>query len=279
MKRLFFISIVLFSFNGFSQGRVDGFYKGKGNFDAALSLGYEHNPNYYAGKTKVGLTRDIYFLNSFFAYGITDKFDVNFSLPFINVNGSTQSIQDANLTFKHLLFSHVNSRCAYKNRTTKTELSGSLGFSSNLTDYQTGGLNAIGQQAKIIDGRIVVHHQFSIPFFVTAQVGYSYKFEPTPSSLPFAIKFGTAQAKFYADVFYEYQHSFGGLDYKGTPAPSSFTELGVDFHKVGGAFYKPLSNKFGLVAGVSYIFLGRNSVEGFGVNAGIVYKHYKKTKE
>jgi hypothetical protein len=33
------------------------------------------------------------------------------------------------------------------------------GYSSNLADYQTGGINAIGQQAQIIDIRPLVHFQ------------------------------------------------------------------------------------------------------------------------
>jgi len=269
MKYVLFLILLNSYFHGYSQGRVDGFYKGKGNFDAVLSGGYEHNPYYFAGRNKITLTRDIYILNTFLAYGITDKFDVNFSLPYINVNNNEKSLQDLSLTLKHLIFKLPS----------KTSISGSLGFSSNLTNYQTGGGSAIGQQAKVIDGRIVIHQPLKNSIFLTAQTGYSYKFNPTPSALPFAIKLGIAHAKFYADVWYEYQYSFGGLDYKGTPAPMSFKELGVDYHKIGATFYKQIKKKLGVVIGGSYVFLGRNSVQGFGINAGIVYKHYKKTKK
>ena len=57
-----------------------------------------------------------------------------------------------------------------------------MGFSSNLVDYQTEEASAIGQQAKTIDGRLVVQRFFSESIFVMAQGGYSYKNNPVPNA-------------------------------------------------------------------------------------------------
>ena len=209
----------------FSQGRVDGFFKGKGNLDLVFGGGYEANDKYFAGTTKRGLTRNVTFFNTFVAYGITDKLDVNASLPYIDVNGVENDFQDYAIYLKHNTF--------VKNG---WSISLAMGFSSNLVDYQTEEASAIGQQAKTIDGRLVVQRFFSESIFVMAQGGYSYKNNPVPNAIPFALKLGWAKANYYIDVWYDFQHSIGGFDYRGDPSPTTFRSLGVSYHKIGGTF-------------------------------------------
>ncbi len=261
-----FLTISLFSF---SQGRVDGFYKGKGNFDGVVGVGFESNPNYFAGPNKIALSRDILIGSLYGAYGIANNFDVNVSLPFISVNGVESGIQDVSVFLKFKI-----GRLTGPNVKIDVSLAG--GFSSNITDYQTEGGSAIGQQAKILDIRPVIHTMWNNGMFVTVQSGYSYKFDPTPHSVPVTVKVGKASGKYYVDLWYDYQNSLGGLDYSNGPAPSTFKELGVDYHKVGGTYYRPLKDKLGIFGGVSYTTGGRNTSEGIGVNVGIVFKHYKK---
>ena len=270
---LLFVLPVLFSYG---QGRVDGFFKGKGNLDFVVSGGYENNKNYFAGKNKIALGREIVIANTFIAYGITDRLDVNFSLPYIMVNTNTKGLQDASLFLKYKLFRINKERFARCPSWLNGDMAIAGGVSSNFTDYQTEGGNAIGQQAKTIDLRPVLQMYFPQGVFATLQAGYTYKINPVPNSLSPAIKVGVANSKLYADVWYEYQYSFGGLDYQGTPSPSSFRELGVNFHKIGTTVYAPIKNKFGIFAGASYIISGRNTSQGLGVNAGIVLKHSKK---
>jgi hypothetical protein len=272
---LVFIVLTVNTVNG--QGRVDGFFKGKGNLDFVLSGGYENNKNYFAGKNKIALGREIFIANTFIAYGITNRLDVNFSMPYIMVNTNTRGLQDASLFFKYKLMP-INIGAVEGEGVPKIygDLILAGGVSSNFTDYQTEGGSAIGQQAKTIDLRPVLQMYFLHGIFATLQVGYAYKFNPVPNSLSPAIKVGIAKAKIYADVWYEYQYSFGGLDYQGTPIPSSFRELGVNFHKIGTTVYTPIKNKFGIFVGGSYLISGRNTSQGLGVNAGIVLKHTKK---
>jgi hypothetical protein len=42
-----------------SQGRVDRFYKGKGNIEVAIGGGVEFATKYFAGRNKIGLSRTI----------------------------------------------------------------------------------------------------------------------------------------------------------------------------------------------------------------------------
>ncbi len=98
----------------------------------------------------------------------------------------------------------------------------------------------IGQRATILDTRILAHYQWHTQWFVTAQTGFSYKLEEVPNSIPVAIKIGKAANRWYYDVYYEHQYTFGGIDYRGTPRPQNFRELGVDYHKIGATLYRKI---------------------------------------
>ena len=280
MKKIIFtLLLVIYGLNSmYAQGRVDGFYKSKGEFDFVISGGYENNKNYFAGTDKLTLGREIIIANTYFAYGITNRLDVNFSLPYISVNNSTKGVQDASLFFKYKLWviTAADALFYYLPTGYSATISIAGGISSNVTNYQTEGGNALGQQAKTIDLRPVIHIPLPKGVFTTIQAGYTYKFNPVPNSFSPAIKVGIAKSKFYADVWYEYQHSFGGLDYKGSPTPLTFRELGVNYHKVGTTVYTPIKKKFGIFVGATYLISGRNTSQGLGVNAGIVLKHIKK---
>ncbi|MFD1550560.1 hypothetical protein DNU06_16415 [Putridiphycobacter roseus] len=270
MKQLIIGWFIWCSVFTFGQGRVDGFLKGKGNLDIALGSNYEANKQYYAGNNLINLSRDILSFSAFFAYGITDKLDVNFSVPYVSVNSAEKSIQDPALFIKY----HITSISlkAGDHNLGKLNLIFAAGFSANINDYQTAGGNAIGQQAKTIDLRPVIHYQANSGWFATLQGGYNYKFEPVPDAIPFALKVGLAKAKWYADVWYDGQHGIGGFDYLGTPAPPSFRELGVSYHKIGGTFYKPINQYLGVFGGLSYMLAGRNISKGAGGNIGFVFK-------
>lgn len=277
MKIIGLLILFLISTFSFSQGRVDGFLKGKGNLDIAVSAFYEANSKYYAGTNLIKLRRDITGTSAFAAYGITNNLDLNVSLPFLSINGKESGLQDGAIYLKYRL----SRTRLYLRRDKDLKMNSSSnndpvidlflagGFSSNFTNYQTQGGDALGQQAKAIDIRPVIQVYLPQGVFATIQTGFIYKFDPVPNAFPLALKIGIAKAKFYADIWYDYQNSFGGIDY---PTSDTFRKIGVDYHKIGCTFYKPINNKFGAFGGLSYVLTGRNSSKGIGINAGVVYK-------
>lgn len=257
------------------QGRVDGFLKGKRNLDIALGANVELNPKFYAGYNLIDLPRTIVSANAFFAYGITNNLDVNLSIPFISVNGVENNIQDIALFLK---FQYAQLKIA-DGKKGKINFLIAGGFSSNITNYRTEGGSAIGQQAKVLDIRPVIHYQANSGFFATIQGGYNYKFDPVPNATVFAAKFGLARATWYADIWYDGQIGIGGTDYLGAPSLSTFRHLGVDYHKIGGTFYKPINDKLGIYGGASYMLAGRNISKGVGLSLGLVFKPNIKRKK
>jgi len=272
LKKIIYLLLVLLSGDIYSQGRVDGFFKGKGNLDAVFSISQEENKFYFAGREKINFSRETMSYNSFIAYGIVKDLDVNISLPYVDVNGVEKDFQDFSVFLKYKL-----------NHFTIQKIGGDLilagGFSSNVSDYQVGGGNAIGQQAKAFDLRPVFHFNLGKGFFTTIQSGFTYRLDPVPHSVPFAAKLAYAKAKYYIDIWYDFQYGIGGFDYRGTPAPPSFRELGVSYNKVGGTVYAPIFKYLGAFAGVAYTVSGRNIPHGLGMNVGLVLKYYAKQKD
>ncbi|CAM3290879.1 transporter [Aequorivita lipolytica] len=249
--------------NVFSQGKIDGFYKSKNKGSIVLGLGFEDPKSYFAGTEKIDLSRNLYYINLFAAYGITDNLNVNTSLPYLNSNKES-NFQDISIMLKYRFFQSVS-------ESGKIEFSLGLGFSTPISDYKTGGLNDLGQQATIIETRAMAHYKWNSGWFATLQSGFSLKFEETPNSIPATFKIGKAAGDWYYDVFYDYQHSFGGIDYLGTPRPQNFRALGVDYHKVGGTLYRSFSEHFGSALNLSYVLGGRNTFQGPAYGLSVVY--------
>lgn len=260
----------LFFSEAFSQGKIDGFYRGKGNTTAVVGLGFEDGKNYFAGTEKTDISKSLYYVNLYGAYGITDNLDVAVALPYLSSN-KNNGLQDISVFLKHLIYQKNTESGNF-------QITLGAGFSTPVSDYDIGGLNDIGQQATVFEGRALAHYFWKTGWFATLQSGYSLKLEETPNSIPVTLKVGKAMAKWYYDFYYDYQHSFGGIDYLGTPAPQNFKEFGSDYHKLGGSVYTSFSENFGGFINLSYTLGGRNTFQGQGYGVGVVYNFKKKQR-
>lgn len=253
------IIIILNSYSHyFSQAPVDGFSKGKGNATLVGSFSSELFSEYYAAGGLRSLARKTQAYSFFGAVGITNKFDAQVSIPYV-VSGPESSFQDISIFLKYAFV-----------KKGKTSILGSFGQSSPLDNYQTGGLYALGQQASALDARLIIQQELGNGIFVMAQSGYTKRSFPTPSSIPASIKIGYASGKIYADVWFDYQHAFGGSDYadgQGLP----FTTLGVGYSKIGGQVYKPFNKHLGLSIGGSYVLSGRNVGKATVISGALIY--------
>ncbi|MCT4582908.1 MAG: hypothetical protein N4A35_15960 [Flavobacteriales bacterium] len=242
----------------YSQAPVDGFNKGKGNATIVGAFSNENYTKYYAANGLRNLKRGTQAYSFFGVVGVSDRFDVQMSLPFV-VSGPEQSLQDLSIYMKYALLSKG-----------KTKLLGALGQATPLTNYQTEGLYALGQQASVLDTRLILQQDLGNGLFVMAQSGYSKRSYPTPSSVPFSAKIGYASSKIYADLWLDYQHAFGGSDYADGQG-LAFTTLGVGYTRIGGQLYKPFNQHLGLSVGGSYVLAGRNVGKAMVLSAALIY--------
>ncbi|RDK89304.1 hypothetical protein [Marinirhabdus gelatinilytica] len=261
--KFFTILVCSFPFFANAQGKIDGFYRGDNNASVVLGVGFEDSKKYMAGSNTLDLERSVYYVSLFTAYGITENLDINLQLPYISSN-KENNFQDISVFLKYRFLS-------IKSEAGIFELSSGVGFSTPISKYNIGGLNDIGQRATVLETRGMVHYSATSAWFATLQSGFSLKLEEVPNSIPATLKIGRATSNWYYDLFYDFQHSFGGIDYRGTPSPQNFREFGVDFHKAGGTFYKPFTPKFGVYVSFSYTFSGRNTFLGAAYGLGGSY--------
>ncbi|MFK7748070.1 MAG: hypothetical protein AB8B65_06755 [Kordia sp.] len=264
MQFCIFVSIFCYSYSGMAQGVISGFYNQKGKATLVLGAGFEDSKNYFIGSEKSDLSRNLYSISIFGIYGINDRLNVQASLPYLS-SGEQNGLQDAQIIIKYRAIQ-------LQRKAGKLEVSFATGFSSNVSDYRIGGLNDLGQQAKILETRALLHYQKKSGWFANVQSGFSFKFEEVPNSFPFTFKFGKASTKSYFDFWYDFQYAFGGIDYRGTPRPQNFREFGVTYHKIGGTYHFPLSKKSGIYIAPSYVIAGRNVFQGFAYHAGFTYQ-------
>lgn len=185
MKNILCIAIIILSFSTcFSQGRIDGFYRGNENLSLVLGGGFEDSQAYFAGTDKIDLSRDIYYTSLFAVYGISDNLDVSIAIPFITSRNES-SFQDISVFSKYRFYNHQFSN-------SKLQISFAAGFSTNIGDYNIGTLYDIGQKASFLETRAVLHYKHFSGWFSTIQSGFSYKLEEVPNSFPLVFKVGIA---------------------------------------------------------------------------------------
>lgn len=259
MKK-FLLILFFFPVDSFSQGPVDGFFKGRGNIDLALSGAYQHSEKFYAGFNTITYPRSLASVSLFGEYGVLNNFDVIANIPLIN-----GQFQDASFFVKYgLPFDVCDVDSPFR-------IIPAVGVSFPLTNYETQAGDAIGQRATQIQPKLVLQYQMKLGFFIQAQGGYNYSFSPVPSSIPISGKIGFSQKKVYTDIWFDYQKGLGDIEWIGG-ASQDFRTLYVSYSKIGGVFYYTVKPKFGLFLNGSYVLSGINLGKSFSMGAGLVYK-------
>jgi len=259
MSKFHFV-ILFFSFSAFSQGPVDGFFKGKGNLDLAISGSFQHSEKFYMGFNTIDYVRTLTSVSLFAEVGVTNNFDVIANIPFIN-----GQFQDASFFVKYgLPFDFCGEDSPF-------HIVPALGISFPLSNYATQASQAIGQRATQIQPKLILQYQLKHGFFIQAQSGYNYTLDPVPSSIPISAKFGFSKNKIYSDVWFDYQKGLGDIEWIGG-ASQDFRTLYVTYSKFGGVFYYAIRPKVGIFINGSYILSGINLGKSFTIGAGFVYK-------
>jgi len=252
--------MLFFSSSVFSQGPVDGFFKGKGNLDLALSGFYQNSAKFYDGNGLIDYERTLAGASLFGEYGILENLDVITTIPFINGR-----LQDGGIYLKYRLFRKKFGEAF------PLSVIPAIGISFPLSNYQTETSQSIGQKAIQVQPKLVLQYQTKFGLFFQAQGGYNYALLPVPSSIPISGKIGFFQNKFYADMWFDYQKGIGGKAWHVDPI-SSFRELFVTYSKIGGVIYYGIKPRFGFFVNGSYILSGVNLGKAFSIGGGMVYK-------
>lgn len=146
------------------------------------------------------------------------------------------------------------------------------GFYGPTSDYETEGLNAIGQHnggvwvENVIQKRMNASH---LDIALTANLNY----EVTPSNIQTSLAYGLSRKNMYIKGFAAYQHSFGNKFYRGIgeEAPSTFKELAVSYAKVGAQVIYTKS-EWQPYLGLAQTLWGQNAFKATAFSVGVIKK-------
>lgn len=281
----FSLCAFLFPLSLLAQGPIDGYMKGKGNLDIALSLSNNSAKDFYG---KDGAVYDEPFRGRFLAlfaeYGFTDDLDLVATLPYVFT--STQSgFQDGSLHLKFRPLRIKTGDGGFFNAVA------AAGFSAPLSNYEPLAAGAIGQRATVLQPRLVLQWDSGFGPFFNLTGGYNvrldalrdediagvrllrpdYNPEQPRNYTNWLIKAGLPAANYYLDFWLERQFTQGGADYV-PMVPDLPQAYGVSYTQIGGTAYYSENGKMGFYLSGAHILSGRNTSGITRITAGVVMK-------
>ncbi|MEZ4981077.1 MAG: hypothetical protein R2769_05710 [Saprospiraceae bacterium] len=214
-QHVFPILAVLLFLNNLSlaQGPLDGYFKGAGHIDFALSGSVETSDIYYFGDQRQDLKNRFESLNLFADWGISDSLDLVFTLPYLRTpkcdtcSDFNQGFQDASLFAKFKLFKKEKPDARFK-------LLGALGGTLPVSNYQTGIERPIGIGATVLQAKGIAQYEWYSGPFVHLQSGVEMRISPDfLTSIPVLLRLGYAGKFIFAEAWFEYFQSINsGVD-------------------------------------------------------------------
>lgn len=289
MKALFLLRVLtlsifcsIISHITIAQGMIDGFMKGKGRTDVAITYSYEWYDKYYVRNQEtfnpnLG-TISTQSISFFAAAGLTDFLDVIVALPYIEASPSAgyfqpqSGWQDVSLYFRVQTFQADLGQG-------KIAAMVAGGISTPVSDYVVDFPIAIGHGSTNLDGRIVAQYKADIGLFASAQYGYIRRnnvaidrgYEVSvPDVQVYTARAGFAASQFYIDTWiYSEQASSGTNIGPGVPFPSN----AISFVRVGVNLYVPLPRikGIGITASTGFTLSGENIGKATRISGGLVY--------
>lgn len=266
-----------------AQSMVDGFMRGKGNLNTALSYSFEQYDSYYIGDSLVSNpnlgTISTQSLSVYLAGGITDYLDVIVSLPYISVEAdqgfwaSQKGLQDLSV------FAKVRALKRELGSVGELSVMASAGVSVPLTDYIANAPVAIGHQSTNFDGRLILQHRLPFGVFIMAQGGYIKKNNITldtdaevnvPDAWDYVAKVGGTYKIIYADAWINIRDSRMGTNIgQGVPFPTN----AISYTRAGFNLYSsiPVVKNLGVSFSMGFTLSGENLGKATRYSGALIY--------
>lgn len=254
------LSIVLHA-----QGAIDGYMKGTGNTDFALTYSTESYDIYRFGAEDRMLPATFNSVNFFMAHALSDSMDIIVALPYIWTDKNNKSLQDAILAIKYR-----NQRKYYERSALSIITSAGASFPSS--NYSTTVFQPIGEKAVTFQARFLVQYELYSGFFFHLQTGYDLRIAPMlQNAMPVVARVGFGSSKLYIDAWLDYYRTFNAGVNTQIAGGQGSTWL-----KAGGTVYYAITPKMGAFVGVARYLDGQNIGLATRFNLGVVYKHQRK---
>lgn len=268
-----------------AQGPLDGYMKGKGNLDIAVSFSGNSSNKFHGANDEIyDLEYRGSLLSLFAEYGLTDNFDL-VSVGSYVFTPTQDGLQDGGLFAKYR-FWNASLRKGYR-----FHAIGGLGLAFPLSDYEPTANGALGTKAVAAPARLILQLETPPGFFVNLTGGFNWRFDqPSEADIAavqqerpdfqpvqpanyatFLAKIGFPAAHYYLDAWFEWQYTKGGSDY--VPDVPDLPQLyGVSYRQIGGTAYYSDEGRMGYYLSGGYILNGRNASQMLRVTGGLVFK-------
>jgi hypothetical protein len=295
MKKIFLIPILIAftSLACLSQTDIDGIMMEKNAFCIGPMFGYSSWKNYWEGTLKrenlnLGtLSTQMYSVMG--NYGITNKLNVLFGLPYVKTKASAgqlngqEGVQDLSLWVKWKAFSK-------KIASGRLSLIAIGGYSFPISDYTADFLPmSIGLESKnlslrgmadyqrgswfgTVSGTYVVRSNITLDrnSYYTTEMHYTNEVD-MPDVSSFNIRAGYRDKGLIAEAVFDHWNTLGGFDITRNNMPFPSSEM--DMSRIGFNFKydMPFHPQLSITGNVMTTISGRNVGQATGYNAGIFY--------
>jgi hypothetical protein len=244
-----------------AQGAYDGYMKGKGNTDIALTYSWEQYNQYYFGEEIQDIEVTTQTMNAYLTSGLNSQLDLVVSIPYMWTDSLNRNFQDAVVAIKYRNKRVEASKGAF-NMITGVGMSFPLGAYSVETD------RPIGVRATAFQPRLIAQYESYSGWFIHLQSGFDFRILPDQQfGWPLILRTGYAGSRIYADWWLDYFNTFNaGVDQQVSGGS------GAVWLKTGGTVFKPLASYLGLFVGGAFILDGRNIGKSYRINAGMVWR-------
>lgn len=296
MKRIIITCLLLsaMQFAAKAQTDIDALMMAKNNFCVGATYSHSSWKYYWEGTLKRDNANMGTVSSNMFAimgnYGITDKLNVLFGLPYIKNEASAgtlhndHGIQDLSLWLKWMpIEKKLTSKSVFSLYTLG-------GFSAPMSNYQADYLPiAIGLHSTNLSGRLMVDYQ-NHDFFATASGTYQHRSNihidrtayyttemhltnevDMPDMAGYNVRAGIRTFRIIAEAFFQQNYTLGGFDITRNNMPFPSNKMNAS---LVGAHFKYVFKKLpslSLEAGGSYVVTGRNVGQATEFNGSVFY--------
>lgn len=279
---LAFFTMIFFAQHTLGQSIIDGFMTPKKKGSISVSYSFESYDEFYLADQRndapgrLGGQVSTQSIGVYAKYGISDRFNVVFNLPYIVAQGDgnenipqedgsfqdqqVQDLQDMSIYLKYKAYEHTFG-------IGQLSVIPALGFGTPLSDYPADDLLSVGNGATFVDMRGIIHFKSNSGLFVEGQAGHSLRSDEVPDAWLFAGKLGYAHEKFYIDFGFQTQVSDSDAPDIGEAV---FSATRVNFTQLAFSAYYPVVAGIGVSAGIGQYIDGRNVGRATRFSGGVV---------
>lgn len=246
-----------------AQGPIGGFPTPKGEVVVAPAYSIERYDTYLlpGDMTEV---RDIETVSYslFLETGLSEQTALVATLPWMEVNGSDGSLQDASVWLKYTNVDQPGKRAANR-------LFTAVGLRFPVGNYATEGIAALGQRATVFQGRLAYQYQHNQGWFLHLQSGIDFQFAPdSRATWPLLLRTGFGSKYFYTEGWLEIVTA---LENEGE-VQTATAGAGSSWRRLGGSIYVPVRPWMGLNAGAAWVLGGTFIGQSARYNVGPVFR-------